>query len=197
MQERQVTIGETTYKLDDPFLVMATQNPVEQEGTYPLPEAQLDRFLLKVNITYPKPEEELEITVRMARTEKKLKVSPVVGPEDIIRVCGIVDEIFLDDKLRKYIIDIIFATRYPDKYGLSELKNMIELGSSPRASINLILASKAFAFIQGRGYVTPEDIKAIGYDVLRHRIIPSYEAEAEDKTSEDIIKAIFDKIQIP
>jgi MoxR-like ATPase len=197
MQERQVTIGETTYKLDDPFLVMATQNPVEQEGTYPLPEAQLDRFLLKVNITYPKPEEELEITVRMARTEKKLKVSPVVGPEDIIRVRGIVDEIFLDDKLRKYIIDIIFATRYPDKYGLSELKNMIELGSSPRASINLILASKAFAFIQGRGYVTPEDIKAIGYDVLRHRIIPSYEAEAEDKTSEDIIKAIFDKIQIP
>lgn len=197
MQERQVTIGETTFKLSDPFLVMATQNPIEQEGTYPLPEAQLDRFLLKVNITYPTTEEESEIATRMAHTEKKISTSPIVDPEDIIRARRVVDSIYLDDKLKKYIIDIVFATRYPDKYNLQELKNMIELGSSPRATINLIIASKAYAFIQGRGYVTPEDIREVGYDVLRHRIIPSYEAEAEDKKPEDIIKIIFDKIQIP
>ena len=197
MQERQVTIGETTFKLSDPFLVMATQNPIEQEGTYPLPEAQLDRFLLKVNITYPTTEDESEIATRMAHTEKKINVSPIIEPEDIIRARRVVDSIYLDEKLKKYIIDIVFATRYPDKYNLQELKNMIELGSSPRATINLIIASKAYAFIQGRGYVTPEDIREVGYDVLRHRIIPSYEAEAEDKKPEDIIKVIFDKIQIP
>ena len=197
MQERQVTIGENTFKLSDPFLVMATQNPVEQEGTYPLPEAQLDRFLLKINITYPTPQEEFEIATRMAYTDKKTSVSAVVDPEEIIKTRHTVDEIYLDDKLKQYIIDIVFATRYPEKYNLPELKNMIELGSSPRATINLILASKAYAFIQGRGYVTPEDIRDIGYDVLRHRIIPSYEAEAEDKKSEDIIKIIFNKIQIP
>lgn len=197
MQERQVTIGETTFKLSDPFLVMATQNPIEQEGTYPLPEAQLDRFLLKVNITYPTPGEESEIATRMAHTEKKIGAEAVVGPEDIIRARRIVDEVYLDEKLKKYIIDIVFATRYPEKYNLAELKNLIELGSSPRATINLIVASKAYAFIQGRGYVTPEDIREIGYDVLRHRIIPSYEAEAEDKRTEDIIKVIFDKMQIP
>lgn len=197
MQERQVTIGENTFKMSDPFLVMATQNPIEQEGTYPLPEAQLDRFLMKVNITYPSTEEESEIADRMAHTENKIEVAPVVGPDDIIKARRIVDEIYMDAKLKKYIIDIVFATRYPEKYNLPELKNLIELGSSPRATINLILASKAYAFIQGRGYVTPEDIKSIGYDVLRHRIIPSYEAEAEDKRSEDIIKIIFEKIQIP
>ena len=197
MQERQVTIGETTFKLNEPFLVLATQNPIEQEGTYPLPEAQLDRFLLKINITYPTPEEESEIATRMAHTERKIGAAPVVGPEEIIRARRIVDEVYLDEKLKKYIIDIVFATRYPEKYNLPELKNLIELGSSPRATINLILASKAYAFIQGRGYVTPEDIKEIGYDVLRHRIIPSYEAEAEDKRPEDIIKVIFDKMQIP
>jgi len=197
MQERQVTIGENTFKLDDPFLVMATQNPVEQEGTYPLPEAQLDRFMLKVNITYPAPEDELVIVSRMAHTDKKIAVGPVVGPDEIIRARRVVDEVYIDDKLKRYIIDIVFATRYPEKYKIPELKNMIELGASPRASINLTMASKAYAFIQGRGYVTPEDIKSIGYDVLRHRIIPSYEAEAEDKRPEDIIKVIFDKIQIP
>jgi MoxR-like ATPase len=197
MQERQVTIGENTFKLSDPFLVMATQNPIEQEGTYPLPEAQLDRFMMKIKITYPTQEDELEIANRNAHTEKRQEVTPVVGPEDIIRARRVVDQIYLDEKLKRYIVDIVFATRYPEKYNLPELKNMIELGSSPRATINLIIASKAHAFIQGRGYVTPEDIKAIGDDVLRHRIIPSYEAEAEDKTSEDIIKAIFAKIKIP
>lgn len=197
MQERQVTIGDTTYKLSDPFLVMATQNPIEQEGTYPLPEAQLDRFMLKINITYPTVEEETEIINRVAYTDKKNKVEPVVSAEDIIRCRGIVDTVYLDEKMKKYIIDIVFSTRYPDRYGMKEMKNLIELGASPRASINLTLASKAYAFIQGRGYVTPEDVKSIGYDVLRHRIIPSYEAEAEDKTAEDIIKVIFDKVQIP
>lgn len=197
MQERQVTIGDSTFKLDDPFLVMATQNPIEQEGTYPLPEAQLDRFILKLTIDYPKADEEVEIVTRMAHTDKKVEVKPVVSPEDIIRARKVVNEVYLDEKLKKYIVDVVFATRYPDQYGVPELKNLIELGSSPRASIGLTVASKAYAFIEGRGYVTPDDIKAIGVDVLRHRIIPSYEAEAEEKTSEDIIRAIFDKIPIP
>ncbi|MCX5680549.1 MAG: MoxR family ATPase [Candidatus Omnitrophica bacterium] len=197
MQERQVTIGDNTFKLSDPFLVMATQNPIEQEGTYPLPEAQLDRFMLKVSITYPEPVDEMEIISRMAHTEKLSSVEPVTGPEDIIRARQLVNQIYIDDKLKQYIVNIVFSTRFPERYGLPELKNLIELGSSPRATINLVLASKAYAFIQGRGYVTPEDIRAIGLDVLRHRIIPSYEAEAEEKTSEDIIKAIFNKIQIP
>lgn len=197
MQERQVTIGDSSYKLDDPFLVMATQNPIEQEGTYPLPEAQVDRFMLKVNITYPEPEEEAEIVTRMAHPSKKLDVQPVVQAADVIRARGVVDKIHLDDKLKKYIINIVFATRFPEKYNLPELKNLIEWAASPRASINLIIASKAYALIQGRGYVTPEDIKAIGFDVLRHRVIPSYEAEAEDMTSTDIIAKIFDKTKIP
>lgn len=197
MQERQVTIGDTTFKLDDPFLVMATQNPIEQEGTYPLPEAQVDRFMLKVNIGYPTPEEEMEIVTRMAHSSGKIDVQPVTTAKEIIRARGIVDQIHLDEKLKKYIIDIVFATRYPEKYNLPELKNLIEWAASPRASINLIIASKAYAFIQGRGYVTPEDIKAISYDVLRHRVIPSYEAEAEDKKSTDLIKTIFEKIKIP
>jgi len=197
MQERQVTIGDNTFKLDDPFLVMATQNPIEQEGTYRLPEAQIDRFMLKINITYPDMKEESEILTRMAHTDKKPEAKEVVGPEDIIRARHVTDEIFLDEKLKAYILDIVFATRYPEKYGLEDLKPLIELGASPRAGINLLLAAKAHAFIQGRGYVTPDDIKAIGHDVLRHRIMPSYEAEAEDVTSDDLVKKIFDKVKIP
>ncbi len=197
MQERQVTIGDTTFKLDDPFLVMATQNPIEQEGTYPLPEAQVDRFMLKVNITYPTPEEESMIATRMAHPSKKITVEPVVSATDIIRARGVVDQIHLDEKLQRYIVDIVFATRFPEKYNIPELKNLIEWAASPRATINLIIASKAYAFIQGRGYVTPEDIRAIGYDVLCHRVIPSYEAEAEGKNSVELIKTIFDKIKIP
>ncbi len=197
MQERQVTIGENTFKLDDPFLVMATENPIEQEGTYPLPEAQIDRFMLKINITYPNKEEELKIMKRMGYTSKEIKVKPVVDPKDIIRVRGIVDEIYIDEKIEKYILDVIFATREPKKCGLGELANLIQYGASPRASIYLAVASKAYAFIQGRGYVTPQDVKSIGPDILRHRIIASYEAEAEEKTSEDIIKRIFEEIEVP
>lgn len=197
MQERQVTIGENTFKLDEPFLVMATQNPIEQEGTYPLPEAQVDRFMLKINITYPNKEEEHKILKEMSFTDKEIKVSSVVGPEDIKRVRKVVNEIYMDEKLEKYIIDVVFATREPAKYNLSDLTNLIQYGASPRASIYLTLSAKAYAFIQGRGYVTPQDIKSIGPDVLRHRVIISYEAEAEEKTSEDIIKRIFDEVEVP
>lgn len=197
MQERQITIGETTFKLDDPFLVFATQNPIEQEGTYPLPEAQVDRFMLKINITYPNPEEELAILNRMAFTDKKIEVTPVISPKDIIEARHIVDEVYIDDKIKKYIVDIVYATRKPKDYKLDDLTNLIKYGASPRASIYLTTTSKAYAFIQQRGYVLPEDIKAIGTDVLRHRIIVSYEAEAQGKTSEDIIKRIFDEVQVP
>jgi len=181
MQERQVTIGENTFKLDEPFLVMATQNPIEQEGTYPLPEAQVDRFMLKVIITYPNKEEEHKIIKEMGVTDKQIKVSAVVGPEDIKRARKVVDEIYMDEKLEKYILDIVFATREPAKYKLNDLAGLIQYGASPRASIYLALASKAYAFIQGRGYVTPQDVKSIGPDILRHRVIVSYEAEAEEK----------------
>ncbi len=197
MQERQVTIGENTFKLDVPFLVLATQNPIEQEGTYPLPEAQIDRFMLKLNVTYPNKEEEFNILQRMSFTDKKIKANPVVSPEEILRAQSIVDEVYMDGKIKKYIIDIVFATRQPKDYKLDELTNLIQYGSSPRASIYLTVASKAYAFIQGRGYVTPQDVKSIGPDVLRHRIIISYEAEAEEKTSEDIIKRIFEEIEVP
>jgi MoxR-like ATPase len=197
MQERQVTIGENTFKLDDPFLVMATQNPIEQEGTYPLPEAQVDRFMLKINITYPNKDEEHKILKEMSVTDKEIKVSPVVAPEDIKRARKVVNEIYMDEKLEKYILDIVFATREPAKYKLSDLTGLIQYGASPRASIYLTLASKAYAFIQGRGYVTPQDVKSIGPDILRHRVIVSYEAEAESKTSEDIIKRIFDEVEVP
>ncbi|MFH0732364.1 MAG: MoxR family ATPase [Candidatus Omnitrophota bacterium] len=197
MQERQVTIGENTFKLDDPFLVMATQNPIEQEGTYPLPEAQVDRFMLKVNITYPSKEEEHKILKRMGYTDKKIEVNAVVTPQDIIRARSVVDEVYMDEKIEKYILDIVFATREPKKYKLDELSSLIQYGASPRATIYLTLASKAYAFIQGRGYVTPQDIKSIGPDVLRHRVIISYEAEAEEKTSDDIIKKIFDEVEVP
>jgi len=197
MQERQVTIGESTFKLDDPFLVMATQNPIEQEGTYPLPEAQVDRFMLKVNITYPNIDEEQKILKRMGFTDKKIETKAVVTAQDILRARTVVDEVYLDEKIEKYILDIVFATREPQKYKLNELSALIQYGASPRATLCLALAAKAYAFIQGRGYVTPQDIKSIGPDVLRHRVIVSYEAEAEEKTSEDIIKKIFAEIEVP
>ncbi len=197
MQERQVTIGENTFKLDDPFLVMATQNPIEQEGTYPLPEAQIDRFMLKINITYPNMEEEHKILKRMSFTNKEIKVNAVVEPQTIIKARNTVDEVYMDEKIENYILDIIFATREPESYKLDDLKGLIQYGASPRASIYLTVASKAYAFIQGRGYVTPQDVKLIGPDILRHRIIVSYEAEAEEKTSDDIIKRIFEEIEVP
>lgn len=197
MQERQITIGEETLKLDDPFIVLATQNPIEQEGTYALPEAQVDRFMLKLNVTYPNKDEELKILQRMAFTRQNITVNTITTPQEIARLRSVVDEIYMDEKIQHYIVHIVEATRYPQKYNLEDLKGLIHYGASPRASINLALASKAYAFIQGRGYVTPQDIKSIGMDVLRHRVIPSYEAEAEDKTSEDIIRRIFEEIAVP
>ncbi|HOB75069.1 MAG TPA: MoxR family ATPase [Phycisphaerae bacterium] len=197
MQERQVSIGEETYRLEEPFLVLATQNPLEQEGTYPLPEAQVDRFLLKLKIDYPTKEEERRIVDRRSFTQPDGQVNAVVGPEDILKVREIVDEIYVDDKIRDYIIDIVFATREPEKHGLKELANLIEYGASPRASIALTLAAKAHAFLQGRGYVTPQDVKSIGMDVLRHRVILTYEAEAEEKGPEDVLQQVFDSIRVP
>lgn len=197
MQERQVTISETTFKLEEPFLVMATQNPIEQEGTYPLPEAQVDRFMLKISITYPTIEEELKIMKRMGFTSASTSVSPVVTPEDILRAQKVVDEVYMDEKIEKYILDIVFATRQPARYKLDDLTGLIQYGASPRATLCLVLASKAHAFIDGRGYVTPQDVKFIASDVLRHRVIPSYEAEAEEKTSDDIIKRILNEIEVP
>jgi MoxR-like ATPase len=196
MQERQVSIGEQTFPMPTPFLVLATQNPIEQEGTYPLPEAQLDRFMLKLKIDYPNKEQERQILDRMAVTDKKFDIRPVVRPKDIAEVRAIVDEIYIDEKVKDYIVDIVCATRDPEKYGL-KLGNFINYGASPRATIYLAVAAKAHAFVQQRGYVTPQDIKSIGPDVLRHRVIVSYEAEAEDKTSEDVIKTIFDNIEVP
>jgi len=196
MQERQVSIGEETFSLPTPFLVLATQNPIEQEGTYPLPEAQLDRFMLKLKIDYPDKTQEREILDRMAVTDKKLDVSAVITPAQIADVRSVVDEIYIDEKVKDYIVDIVCATRDPKKYGL-DLANLINYGASPRATIFLAVAAKAHAFVQQRGYVTPQDVKSIGPDVLRHRVIVSYEAEAEDKTSEDVIKTIFDSIEVP
>lgn len=196
MQERQVSIGEQTFALPEPFMVLATQNPIEQEGTYPLPEAQLDRFMLKLKIDYPEKSEERKILERMAVTNKKFDVKPVIKPKDIAEVRSVVDEIYVDEKVKDYIVDIVCATREPEKYGL-QIGNFISYGASPRATIYLTVAAKANAFLQQRGYVTPQDVKTIGPDVLRHRVIVSYEAEAEDKTSEDIIKMIFDTIEVP
>jgi MoxR-like ATPase len=196
MQERQVTIGDQTFDLPGPFLVLATQNPIEQEGTYPLPEAQLDRFMLKIRIDYPTKEEERQILDRMAATKTSFDVQQVITPEEILAVRSVVDSIYIDDKIKDYIISIVHATREPEAYGL-ELKDYINFGASPRASIFLALAAKAMAFINGRGYVTPQDVKSIGMDVLRHRVLISYEAEAEDKTSEDVIQTIFDGIEVP
>ena len=196
MQERQVTIGETTYKLDEPFLVLATQNPIEQEGTYPLPEAQVDRFMLKITISYPTRQEELQITERMA-TGGQIAVNQIITPEDILKARSVVDQVYIDEKIKEYIVDIVFATREPQNYKLPDLAAMIEYGASPRASIYLHKAARAHAFLRRRGYVTPEDVKAVGLDILRHRVILSYEAEAEERTSEDIIKQIFDTIEVP
>ena len=197
MQERQVTIGEETFPLEDPFLVLATQNPIDQEGTYPLPEAQVDRFMLKVKVDYPTKDEEHEILKRMSFTNKTIKVNEIISLGDLIHARSVVDEVYLDEKIERYIVDIVDATRQPDAYKLADLKGLIQFGASPRATISLTVAAKAYAFLQGRGYVTPQDIKSIGMDVLRHRVIISYEAEAEEKTSEDVIKMIFDEIEVP
>ncbi len=196
MQERQITIGETTFELEDPFLVLATQNPIEQEGTYPLPEAQVDRFMLKLSVGYPSPEEELEIIRRVTAVNEK-KVNPVVTPADIVRARNVVREVYIDEKIEKYIVDIVFATREPEKFELTELKDLINFGASPRASIFLSLAAKAHAFLRRRGYVTPEDVRAIGMDVMRHRIILSYEAEAEDVGTEDVIRKVLNRVEVP
>ena len=196
MQERQITIGEETCKLDEPFLVLATQNPVEQEGTYPLPEAQTDRFMLKVVIGYPKKEEEKQI-IRQNITGEKIVVNPILSTEDIIKARNIVREVYLDEKIERYIVDIVFATREPEAYGLGQLKPMIQFGGSPRASINLALAARAYAFIHRRGYVIPEDVRAVCYDVLRHRIGLTYEAEANNITTEDVITEVLNAVQVP
>ena len=196
MQERQVTIGETTYKLEEPFLVMATQNPIEQEGTYPLPEAQVDRFMLKVVINYPKKEEEKAI-LRQNITNTYAKTNKVLSTKEILKARELVREIYLDEKIETYITDIVFATRFPNEYKLGKFSNMISYGASPRASINLALAAKALAFLRRRGYVIPEDIRAIAHDVLRHRIGLTYEAEAENITSEDIINEILNTVEVP
>ena len=196
MQERQITIGDTTFKLDEPFLVMATQNPVEQEGTYPLPEAQVDRFMLKVVIDYPKLSDEQTI-MRQSLMGSFGKVNPVISVEQILRARAAVKEVYMDEKIEKYILDIIFATRYPEKYNLPDLKNLISFGASPRGSINLAMAAKCYAFIKRRGYVIPEDVRAIVHDVLRHRIGITYEAEAENITSEDIINKIVNEVEVP
>lgn len=197
MQERQVTIGEKTYKLPSPFLVMATQNPIEQEGTYPLPEAQVDRFMLKVVINYPKKEEEQLILRENLAGALGNNLSPVMKADEIIQARNVVREVYLDEKIEKYIVDIVFATRFPEENGLSSLKGMIGFGASPRASISLALAARAYAFIKRRGYVIPEDIRAVCHDVLRHRIGLTYEAEANNTTSDEIISEILNKIEVP
>jgi len=196
MQERQVTISDNTFTLPTPFLVLATQNPIEQEGTYPLPEAQVDRFMLKLVVTYPNKKEEKEILERMT-TGKDIKINPVIKSEDILELRALVNQIYVDEKVKDYILDLVFATRDPEQYKLGNLKPLISYGASPRASIMLTIAAKAHAFLRGRGYATPDDVKQIGMDVLRHRVLITYEAEAEEMTSEDIIKRIFDQVEVP
>ena len=196
MQERQVTIGKETFKLPEPFLVLATQNPIEQEGTYPLPEAQVDRFMLKVVIDYPKQEEE-KLIIRQNINGDKFNVKPILKADEILEARKVVRQVYLDEKIEKYIVDIVFATRYPDKYDLKELKDMIGFGGSPRASINLALAARSYAFIKRRGYVIPEDVRAVAHDVLRHRIGLTYEAEASNMTSDEIISKILNKVEVP
>jgi MoxR-like ATPase len=196
MQERQITIGDETFKLEEPFLVLATQNPIEQEGTYPLPEAQIDRFMLKIKITYPSREEELKI-MRQNVLNTELKVNAVITPADILKARKLVQDIYIDEKIEKYILDIVFATRTPGDFGLPKLTDMISYGASPRATIYLALGAKAMAFIKRRGYVIPEDVRAICPDVLRHRVAVTYEAEAEELTSENIIQEILNKIEVP
>ncbi len=197
MQERQITIGGETYALPEPFLVLATQNPIDQEGTYQLPEAQVDRFMFKLKIGYPDKKEERIILDLMAKTRVVEAINTVVSPEKIMKSREVVDEIYIDDKIKDYIVDIVFATREPEKYGLADLRDMVQFGASPRATIALTLAAKAHAFIQGRGYVVPQDVKDIAPDVLRHRIIVSYEAEAEGISSEDVVSKTLDKVAVP
>jgi MoxR-like ATPase len=195
MQERQVTIGGTTFKLADPFLVMATQNPIEQEGTYPLPEAQIDRFMLKIIIGYPEKSEEKEIMKRVG-FENPTQIQPVITPPQLAEIVALIKEIYVDDKLKDYMVDLVIATRRPEEYNI-EITDYIQYGASPRATIFLSLASRAYAFLQGRAYVTPQDIKAVAPDVLRHRIILTYEAEAEDITTDQIIGQVFDSVEVP
>jgi MoxR-like ATPase len=197
MQEKQVTIGDQTFKLEEPFLVLATQNPIEQEGTYPLPEAQVDRFMLKLKIVYPSRAEERQVLDLMARTGPPPTAQPVVTPEQIIEARRVVNDIYIDDKVKDYIVDMVCATREPETYKISGLQGLIQLGASPRATIALTLSAKAFAFLRGRGYVTPQDVKSIGMDVLRHRVAITYEAEAEEKTSETIVQKIFNELPVP
>ena len=196
MQERQVTIGKETFRLPEPFLVLATQNPIEQEGTYPLPEAQVDRFMLKVVIDYPKLEEE-KLIIRQNINGERLNVKPILKADEIIEARKVVRQVYLDEKIEKYIVDIVFATRYPEKYDLKELKDTIGFGGSPRASINLALAARSYAFIKRRGYVIPEDVRAVAHDVLRHRIGLTYEAEASNMTSDEIVSKILNKVEVP
>ena len=196
MEEKQVTIGESSYPLEKPFLVLATQNPIEQEGTYPLPEAQVDRFMFKLVISYPNKKEEKEIMERMS-TARTIDVKPVLKLEQIFELRAIMDQIYVDEKVKDYVLDLVFATREPEKYKMENLKSLISVGASPRASIMLIKAGKAHAFLRGRGYVTPDDIKQIGSDVLRHRLLVTYEAEAEELTSDHLVKKIFDQVEVP
>lgn len=196
MQEKQVTIGDSTYPLKQPFLVLATQNPIEQEGTYPLPEAQVDRFMLKVVVTYPKKEEE-KLIIRQNTQKENINIHPVVSTEDIIRAREVVRQVYMDEKIEQYIVDIVFASRFPSEYKLDKLKHLISYGGSPRASINLAAASKAYAFMKHRGYVIPEDVRAVCYDIMRHRIGLSYEAEAENITTEEIITEMLNVVEVP
>lgn len=197
MQERQVTIGDTTFPLEAPFLVLATQNPIEQEGTYPLPEAQVDRFMMKIKVGYPSRDEELEIMRRMARTGDKVAVKPVVTPQQILSARAVLNDLYMDDRVEQYIVDLVMASREPGTVGLDVLAPLIEYGASPRATINLNLAARAHAFLQHRAYITPEDVRSIAMDVLRHRIAVTYEAEAEDISSEDIVQRILDSVEVP
>ncbi len=196
MQERRITIGTETFDLDEPFLVMATQNPIEQEGTYPLPEAQIDRFMFKLIVGYPNKAQERQILDRMSTTSPKLSIEPVMNPDAITEARRVVDEIYVDDKIKDYIVDLVFATRVPGDYSL-DLGDLIKYGASPRATINLTLAARANAFLDGRGYVVPQDVKDVAMPVLRHRVIVTYEAEAEDKTSEDVIRTVLDHVPVP
>ena len=197
MQERQVTIGETTFPLEEPFLVLATQNPIEQEGTYPLPEAQVDRFMMKIKVGYPTRDEELEIMRRMARTGEKVEVGTVVTPEQILSARAVLNDLYIDERVEQYIVDLVMATREPGRYRLIDLDPLIDFGASPRATINLNLAARAHAFLEHRAYVTPEDVRSIALDVLRHRIAITYEAEAEELTSEDIIQRVLETVEVP
>ena len=197
MQEKQVTIGEKSFKLEEPFLVLATQNPVEQEGTYPLPEAQVDRFMLKLKEDYPSPSEELEIMRRMAKTGTKPRLNKVVDPATILEARKVINEIYMDEKVEKYIVDLVFATRRPAEYGITELEDLISFGASPRATINLNLAARAQAFMEHRAYVTPEDVRTVSLDVFRHRLIPTFEAEAEELGAEELVQKVMNNIQVP